>query len=198
MSEIQNLIQNYERHIALPWKAELPGAQKIVFVIYHPQEERNLRGKMRDFESSTRMAKHAWHECDMTHFLPKWIEAQHKEQKALYGEKSTLNYHTDFDSLLIAADEIQEDLCSYLAERLQDTNVTENDVVAVYGVAGLFDILHTTTVLKKVEDSIRGRLLLFFPGYYKGGQYRFMDARDGFNYLGVPITREASYLPSYE
>jgi hypothetical protein len=38
------------------------------------------------------------------------------------------------------------------------------------------------------EDSVLGRMLVFFRGEYTGNVYRFMDARDGFNYMAVPIT----------
>jgi hypothetical protein len=42
--------------------------------------------------------------------------------------------------------------------------------------------------LKEVEQAIRGRLVLFFPGEYENRNYRLLDARDGWNYLAVPIT----------
>jgi len=45
-----------------------------------------------------------------------------------------------------------------------------------------------------VEDSVRGRLLLLFPGEYRQNVYRFMDARDGFNYMAIPITSTESFL----
>ena len=45
-----------------------------------------------------------------------------------------------------------------------------------------------------VEDSVPGRLLIFFPGEYAGNVYRFMDARDGFNYMAVPITSTESFM----
>jgi len=39
-----------------------------------------------------------------------------------------------------------------------------------------------------VEADIRGRLLVFFPGVYEQDNYRLLDARDGWNYLAIPIT----------
>jgi hypothetical protein len=39
-----------------------------------------------------------------------------------------------------------------------------------------------------VEGDIRGRLVIFFPGEYDSNNYRLLDARDGWNYLAVPIT----------
>jgi len=35
---------------------------------------------------------------------------------------------------------------------------------------------------------IAGRLLVFFPGEHEGNSYRLLDARDGWNYLAIPIT----------
>ena len=66
--------------------------------------------------------------------------------------------------------------------------VDEATVVAIYGVAGLFGFMKTSELVSKVEVVIRGRLLVFFPGEYERNLYRFMDARDGFNYMAVPIT----------
>jgi hypothetical protein len=68
-------------------------------------------------------------------------------------------------------------------------------VVAVIGLASLFDFMRVSSLMERVEDTVRGRLLVFFPGEYTGNVYRFMDARDGFNYLAVPITSAESFIP---
>ena len=41
---------------------------------------------------------------------------------------------------------------------------------------------------EEVIHDIQGRLLLFFPGEFDNNNYRLLDARDGWNYLAVPIT----------
>ena len=69
-------------------------------------------------------------------------------------------------------------------------------VVAVTGLATLFDFMRVSSLVEHVEDSVRGRLLVFFPGEYAGNVYRFMDARDGFNYMAVPITATESFIQS--
>jgi hypothetical protein len=38
-----------------------------------------------------------------------------------------------------------------------------------------------------VQDRVAGRLLVFFPGQREGNNYRLFDARDGWNYLALPI-----------
>ncbi len=64
----------------------------------------------------------------------------------------------------------------------------EQTVVAITGVAALFGFARVSQVLSLVEAHIRGRLLVFFPGVYENNNYRLLDARDGWNYLAVPIT----------
>jgi len=54
--------------------------------------------------------------------------------------------------------------------------------------------MRVSSLIERVEDSVLGRLLIFFPGEYAGNVYRFMDARDGFNYMAVPITSTESFL----
>jgi hypothetical protein len=75
-----------------------------------------------------------------------------------------------------------------LNKELVASEVDENTVVAVHGVASLFGFTKLSLVLKEVEHNIRGRLVLFFPGEFENNNYRLLDARDGWNYLAVPIT----------
>ena len=67
-------------------------------------------------------------------------------------------------------------------------------VVALAGLSSLFDFMRVSTLIDRIEDSISGRLLVFFPGEYQRNIYRFMDARDGFNYMAVPITSTESFI----
>jgi hypothetical protein len=43
-------------------------------------------------------------------------------------------------------------------------------------------------LLDALNESVAGRLLIFFPGEHQGNSYRLLDARDGWNYLATPIT----------
>jgi hypothetical protein len=43
-------------------------------------------------------------------------------------------------------------------------------------------------VLKLVEGDVKGRLVVFFPGTLEQNNYRLLDARDGWNYMAVPIS----------
>jgi len=80
----------------------------------------------------------------------------------------------------------------YVADTILDAlnadDVDDDAVIAVQGVATLFGFVRVSLVLKEVVKGIKGRLLVFFPGEYENNNYRLLDARDGWNYLAVPIT----------
>ena len=63
-------------------------------------------------------------------------------------------------------------------------------VIGVYGIASLFGFVRVSELMKAVEGDVRGRIAVFFPGEYEDGNYRLLDARDGWNYLAVPITAQ--------
>jgi hypothetical protein len=65
-------------------------------------------------------------------------------------------------------------------------------VVAIFGVGSLFGFAHVSQILKQLEPDILGRLVVFFPGTYDQNNYRLLDARDGWNYLAIPITLHSS------
>jgi hypothetical protein len=73
-------------------------------------------------------------------------------------------------------------------------SASENTVVAIYGIASLYAFLKVSNLMNKVQSSVKGRLLVFFPGEYEKGVYRLLDARDGWNYLALPITTQEGIL----
>jgi hypothetical protein len=87
---------------------------------------------------------------------------------------------------------VLRDFVRYAASRLRAAltadGVDDDTVVAVQGVACLFGFTRVSLVLKEVVKELRGRLVVFFPGEYEDNNYRLLDARDGWNYLAVPIT----------
>jgi hypothetical protein len=71
----------------------------------------------------------------------------------------------------------------------------ENTVVALSGLSGLFGLISVSALVTAVRKTIRGRLLLFFPGDKEGSNYRFLDARDGWDYLAIAITAKDEATP---
>ena len=66
---------------------------------------------------------------------------------------------------------------------------TPNTVVALMGVGSLFGLARVSSVVEGIKDAVGGRLVVFFPGEYhpENHAYRLLDARDGWNYLAVPL-----------
>ena len=80
----------------------------------------------------------------------------------------------------------------FVADRIRTvlsrSDVGDDSVVAVFGVASLFGFARVSQLLKLIEGDVRGRLVVFFPGQYEQNNYRLLDARDGWNYMAVPIS----------
>jgi Domain of unknown function (DUF1788) len=184
MNAIDRLLSNYARQVRLPWATNLAGIQRVWFAIYPPAEERRLRAKQPQFEATTLEAHHGWLNVDLTEVLPQWIAA-HEYREAIFAEPEHFTVSSELEDL--AVERVRQ------ACQSGDANVT--CVVAVTGLATLFDFMRVSSLVERVEDSVSGRLLVFFPGEYAGNVYRFMDARDGFNYMAVPITATESFIP---
>ena len=179
MGRIEDLAERYERHIAAPWQRNLAGAQKAIFVMYPKEDERKLRAKRHEFEVRTKEAGHTWREFDLTPIFAEWMSGD--EYRDAYFECPE-----DLEMKLVG--EFVHDVASRLRSVLTAEDVDENTVVGVFGAASLYGFCRVSLVLNKVEADIRGRLVLFFPGEYDQNNYRLLDARDGWNYLAVPIT----------
>ena len=183
MSRIDDLAEQYERHISAPWQRNLAGAQRIIFVVYPKEDERRLLVKMKEFEHRTKAARHGWREVDLTNAFPVWMAAEeYREEYFRHPEDLALKFDSEF-----------ADACAaHLRAEILTGDDSDDNVLAVHGVAGLYGFTRLHFVLQKIESHIRGRLVVFFPGAYDQNAYRLLDARDGWNYLATPITGLAS------
>jgi hypothetical protein len=179
MGRIEDLANRYQSHISAPWQKNLAGAQRTIFVVYEKADERKLRAKLELFEMATRQSGHGWKVFDFTGTFARWM-AEMEYREAYFEEPADLALKLQSAFVHLAAAELREALAA--------PEVDENAVVAVHGVACLFGFTKVSLVLKEVEHDIRGRLVLFFPGEFDNNNYRLLDARDGWNYLAVPIT----------
>ena len=179
MNRIDRLLERYKAHIALPWREDLAGAEKSVFIVYDKADERRLRARMELFEVATKEAGHGWVACDLTDAFAAWM-AGLEYRESYFEFPQDLDLKLDHDFL----DHLTARLRSHLAAPEAD----ENTVLAVFGVASLFGFARVSDLMQAVQDDIRGRLVVFFPGEYENSNYRLLDARDGWSYLAVPIT----------
>ena len=92
---------------------------------------------------------------------------------------------------------LEGDFRQWAANRLRSAleEADENTVVALLGVASLYGFLRVSELIQAVEPSIKGRLLVFFPGTKNENNYRLLDARDGWSYLAQPITLHEGWVP---
>jgi hypothetical protein len=179
MGRIEQLAEKYRQHIGLPWQKTVAGAQRVILVVYDKELERPLRARSELFKIKTREAGHEWLEIDIADSFAQWMAAD--EYRDAYF-KSPEDLQLKLDS------EFAEYVAGRIRAVLEKPEATETSVTAVFGVGALFGFTRVSRVLKLLEPYIRGRLVVFFPGVYDQNNYRLLDARDGWNYLAVPIT----------
>jgi hypothetical protein len=178
VSEIEGLLRSYDQFVRLPWDATLAGSQRVWFAVYDPPQERRLRFRITEFELATRRAGYTWRQVDITDSFPRWM-AQHRYRDTYFARPELLKP---------ALKGFVNTVTNEITQALTAPDVDKTTVVAVLGIASLFGLTQASVVFKDVASAIRGRMLVFFPGQYDGSVYRLLDARDGWNYLAVPIT----------
>jgi hypothetical protein len=183
MGKIEELADRYGQHISTPWQRTVAGAQRVIMVVYDKELERTLRARKQLFELETQKGFHEWFEVDVTRSFAEWMAAD--EYRDAYFESPQ-------DLSLKLEAEFADAVAERIRLELTRSDVTESSVVAVFGVGSLFGFTWVSRVLKLVEGDIKGRLVVFFPGSYDHNNYRLLDARDGWNYLAVPITLHGS------
>ena len=180
MATVEPLLKSYEQFVRLPWQAGLAGPQKVWMAVYDAPDERRLRARLGAFENVTVGAGHPWSACDLTDLFARWMAAQ--EYRESYFESPE-----DMDMAL-------EDFAQHAVGVVRSALAAgdERSVVAVHGLASLFGLIRASKLVDEVAPAIRGRLLVFFPGEHEGNNFRLLDARDGWNYLAIPITASES------
>jgi len=179
MGRIEELAEHYGKYISLPWERGVAGAQRVVMVVYDKEAERMLRARRQLFATATEAGGHNWHELDLSDAFAAWIGAD--EFRDAYFE-SPEDLGLKLESEFVGA------LSDKVLAALTAADVTDKSVVALFGVGSLFGFARVSQVVRAVEREIRGRLAIFFPGHFEQNNYRLLDARDGWNYLAVPIT----------
>jgi hypothetical protein len=187
VGRIEDLADRYFQHISTPWQRTVSGAQRVVMIVYDKELERTLRARKMAFENATVQAGRYWEEVDLTDAFAEWMAAD--DYRDAY-----------FESPEDLSLKLESEFSDYVADRIRaalaEPEFAENTVVAVFGVGTLFGLTHMSRVLKLVESDIRGRLAVFFPGTFDRNNYRLLDARDGWNYMAVPITLHGTGEPA--
>ena len=181
MNEIERLVKAYEQIVGLPWEQNLAWRERVWFAIHDPPQERRLRLRISKFQIATKNAGHSWTFLDITDSFAHWM-ACHEYRDAYFESPDS------YGPLALL-----EDYASHVSEQiiaaLAAPSVNDNTVVAVSGLASLFGLTRAADILERTvsKSRVRGRLLVFFPGTCEKGNYLLLDARDGWNYLAIPI-----------
>jgi len=176
MNRVEALLRAYASQVALPWVTGLSGGEKVWFCIYDKGDERRLRLYLPEFGTATGAARRGWREVDLTSAFAEWMAGQEYRDE-YFRKPRLLTDHKLRDFLKVLARRISDELKAAGPEA----------VLALSGIGGLFGLLRVSEVIQAVEPQIEGRLLVFFPGEFENGNYRLLDARDGWSYRAVPI-----------
>lgn len=184
MSYVDELLIAYRRFVALPWEDNLAPPQRVWMAVYPPEHERRLRLHLPAFKSATTEHGHAWALIDLSTTFETWMAAHRYRDQ----------YFEDPEVLETALPAFLDHLVDHVRRQL-NAHSSADGVVALLGAGTLFglgDAVKVSALLNAVNDAIAGRLLVFFPGEHEGNSYRLLDARDGWNYLAIPITPNRS------
>ncbi len=173
MSRVSDLVDAYAAELSLPWRSGLSGGERVWMLVYPPDMERIIRAALPKLELATGQSGHGWAVVDVSDELGTWI-ATHKYAESFFEEPS------DFTSAII--DKFEAELIAKI--RVELSEAPDNSVVALVGIASVFPFLRASSVITKIHDEAKGRLLVLFPGLHdpETHSFRLLDARDGFNY----------------
>lgn len=177
MGRIEELAAVYEHYVSAPWQRSIAGAQRVMLVVYEKELERTLRARIGEFEQATSRSGHEWNLVDCTRWFAEWMAADDYREE-YFQAPSLLGMKLDT--------EFRDEIARRLSLELEAAD--EETVVALLGVASLYGFTRVSELIRAVEQSVRGRLVVLFPGTKNENNYRLLDARDGWNYLAQGIT----------
>ena len=181
-SKVSKLATAYRQHLTVPWQAGLAAIQRVIFAVYDKADELRLRANVEEFALATQQAGKQWLLLDVTNAFPEWIAAnEHRE--AYFESPEDLDGYPSGELKGFIADLNTKLKARISAEAGPDT------VVALIGVGTLFGLARVSSLVEGIKEVVEGRLLVFFPGEHhpENHTYRLLDARDGWNYLAVPL-----------
>lgn len=181
-SKVSKLISAYRQHLTVPWQGGLAAIQRVIFAVYDKSDELRLRANVEEFALVTQQAGKQWLLLDVTNAFPEWMASQEYRDAYFESPEDLAGYQ---------AGELTEfvlDLTTKLKARIA-AEAGADTVVALFGVGTLFGLARVSLVVEGIKDAVQGRLLVFFPGEHhpENHTYRLLDARDGWNYLAVPL-----------
>ena len=175
MSAIETLLAAYRQRLQVPWRPDEQAAGRVWMLWYAKEHERRVRGRLGEFRLATEQAGRGWRSLDLAPLFADWIAAQTWFDRAAKRPGTLGTVIGQFEANMTRIIRAALSTCG------------PNDVLALTGVASLFGLIRAQALMGAVASDVPGRLLVTFPGVHRDGIYRLLDARDGYNYLAVPI-----------
>ncbi len=181
-SRVVKLAAAYRQHLSVPWQGGLAAIQRVIFAVYDKADELRLRANVEEFALATQQAGKQWLLLDLSNAFPEWMAAQEYRDAYFESPQDLAGYQTGELTEFIAH------LNTQLKARIT-AEAGPDSVVALLGVGALFGLARVSSVVEGIKEAVPGRLLVFFPGEHhpENHTYRLLDARDGWNYLAVPL-----------
>lgn len=181
-SKVSKLLTAWREHLTVPWQAGLAAIQRVIFAVYDKTDELRLRANVEDFALVAKQAGKDWLLLDVTNAFPHWMTQQEYRDAYFESPEDLAGYPTG--ELTGFLDHLTTNLRAQIQEK-----AGPDTVVALLGAGALFGLVRVSSVVEGIKEAVPGRLLVFFPGEHhpENHTYRLLDARDGWNYLAVPL-----------
>lgn len=177
MNYVDRLVEAYKQQLRYATRSGVSGGERTWFLVIDPDKLRGVLAQQQEFEFATVDAKLQWKAIDLTRSFGEWMNAHRYKESYFKRPKLANSIEGDFADHLVG----------WLCKEIEEHSIDSSTVLALTGVEAVYGIGRLSDITRRIEDDVAGTLLVFFPGQYQDGQYRFFDARDGWNYLAVPI-----------
>lgn len=182
MNYVERLHASFQTQLRHPWSTDRSGGERVWFLVVDPDRIRSLLSHKEAFRQSTQEAGKRWHEYDLTNSFGLWMGRHRYASRYFARPERAGTLHADF-AVWLAQD---------LAGIVEQEQLGSDSLIVLSGSESLYGITKLSGIIRAIEDVVPGRLLVIFPGQYSEPQYRLLDARDGWNYLAVPILPQSS------
>jgi hypothetical protein len=177
LSLVDDLLVAFGERLRVPWRRDETAPGRVWMLWYAKDHERRVRGRIGEFRLAALNAGKGWREFDLAPLFGQWVVAQPWFERAARRPSTLSTVIGQFETTI--ANRVGAELAA----------CGPDDILTLTGVASLFGLIRAQDLIRRVTDAtpVPGRLMLTFPGAHRDGIYRMLDARDGYNYLAVPI-----------
>jgi hypothetical protein len=157
LSTVEDLLVAFRDRLRVPWRPDEAAAGRVWMLWYDKTHERRVRGRLGEFRELAEREGRGWHEFDLAPQFGQWV-AQQKWFERAARRPSTLS---------MVLPQFEDELVRKVRDALKDCS--RDDLLVLTGVASLFGITRTSTLIARVSDAIQGRMLVTFPGTHQSG-----------------------------